>query len=337
MHVQIHFAREQAKEEKSLFGSLSNLSPGHMRRLESKKGERTSLPSPLLTRNSDIQNESSSVFKSSSTHSLEHFSIHQKSRSCSPIKLTADVKTRTSQHSPPSVHITSASPVNRDKVPHKCSKPRSVATGDTFASPHGKRKRSSLEKSLKTSPEATSITSPKIFNKPMANSNSLRNVQLSTASPSTGDESDSLCSSQSSPSLLKEPALQVSRGPLHSSLSRRLVSSDRDLSVVGLGARTEKGVLDLYILKPNTDFFQHLCTAWQDQKIVSFIPSSACDCVTHGIVASLLAIYLVTLPLCTAGSSPGTLAVIAGRETTGTSAKVKEAITHEGRCVSIIL
>lgn len=237
-----------------------------------RKDKRTSLLSPLLTRSS-IQSESSCslLHKSSSGHSLEHFSRQQKFQSPSPVlprEMKTSAKTCTG---PPPFHITPSSSVTSKRILQKPS-PLLDATGGGLASLHGSRKRLLLEKPLTISPQVTS--SRKLSDQPQDTLRSVPQTQ-STTNLSASDPTDSLCSSRSSPSLLDGSivpafsALSV-RNPLHLS-TQSLVNSERDLRKVGLelSKKTEREVLDLYILKPNTDFYQHLCSAWQDQKIVS--------------------------------------------------------------------
>lgn len=235
-------------------GSLSDLSPA-LRRLgtggRNKKPERMSLPSPLLTRNSSHNGSNNDLlYKSSSDHCLEQFTRHQKSQSPVPVishvtKLSANAQI--SQRNPPSFHISPSSP---NKMPHKLD----------GSAPHGTRKRSSLEKSLKISSQATMATSHQNSQQPFE---SVPRMQILS-------DNDPLCSSKSSPSLINEAVgSSASRTTLHSS-SLSLTSSVRDLKMTGLEkSSAETETLDLYILNPNTDFYHQLCAAWQDQKIVS--------------------------------------------------------------------
>lgn len=230
-----------------------------------------SLPSPLLLRNgsSTVHDvSSSSEKKSPSVQSLaiEHLSVHQRNKSGSPAgtkKQNATAVAKSRQHSPQS--FTAAS--SRSVTPTFKMSPLTLPT-DGHPNSHGNSKRLSLKKSQKLlSPEVSSTEShcdsiPK---------------SLSAATLSTDD---SLCSSRSSPSLLSD---SVTRPPLSPpgktgvpltpySRSQARWSSERDLRKLEQSgaARNEKEVLDLFILAPNSDFYHHLYTAWQDEKIVSF-------------------------------------------------------------------
>lgn len=265
VHVQIRFKRMTKQESQTFWGSLSDLSPA-LRRLgtggRNRKPERMSLPSPLLSRNGS---NSDLLYTSSSEHCLEQSTRHEESHQCpSPVistKLSANAKTQIGQHKPPSFHITPSNPmITGNQMPHK----QFSLDGSSY--PHGTRKRSSLEKSLKVSSQAT--TSHQNSKQPFESVP--RMLILS--------DSDSLCSSKSSPSLLKEAlGSSASRSTLHSS-TLSLTSSDRDLKMAGWEkASRETETLDLYILNPNTDFYHQLCAAWQDQKIVCIkAPTPSC-------------------------------------------------------------
>ena len=252
MHVQICFTRE-VKKDKGFLGSLGDLSPALGRQFAStgKATERTSLPSPLLTRNrGSFQDESGSMKKASSVQSLNR---HLKTRSCSPVhptKLRASVVPGNSQQGP---HITTLSHVPTSRMR---SQPQERATS---VQRHDNRKRTLLEKSLK----------PQSLKFPTNPCESMEDISRLSSN-------DSLFSSQSSPSLLSDQTTLSSvssskeKGALRLS-TQYLRSSEQDVSKSEqLGKQTEREVLDLYILTPITDFYQHLCTARQDRMMVSY-------------------------------------------------------------------
>lgn len=274
--MQICYRRE-AKQERSVLGSLSDLSPAVLRQLSStrsgKKGERTSLPSPLLARNSfqhptdKRMSHDSSFHQSSSTHSLDQLK-QQRSRSLSPAATTRGRTTErvtTSFHSRPSFHLTAASPsITRHHIP-------SNVTTRMAGSTHSGKKRSSLETSYRSVSRGASPSRTRTDS-----SESVLDVLSTCSLPAS---SDSIQSSRSSPSLLEESVVsqfsKVSIGSsrshaFHSSSHSVAFSSERDLRGVGITSseKTERGILDLYILKAKTDFFHHLCAAWEDRKIV---------------------------------------------------------------------
>ena len=306
VHVQIHHTREARQDSRSLLGSLGDLSPAVLRRLSSgagnRKTERKSLPSPLLKRNNTTPQSgsgslltASDIHKSSSAHSLELLGRQQKSQSLSPVvaaKVAHSDPKRTSIHSPPSFCITSSSPVISSKKSRKQSPSPSSFTSD-LASPHGARKRSSLEKPFKMSPHAATFQkSPD-----KSRDSSIAVLQTpNTSHLSTGDTStsDPLHSSKSSPNLLIDSSIvqpfstlspldssssSSSRHKPHHSSTRSLhESSERDQRKARLDQSaerigTEREVLNLYILKQKTDFYHHLCAAWHDLKIVSLVKS----------------------------------------------------------------
>ena len=279
--------RREVKQDRSVLGSLSDLSPAVLRQLSStrssRKNERTSLPSPLLARNSfkyptnKSISQNGSFHQSSSTHSLDQLK-QQRSRSLSPAATAREKTTEkvtASFHSPPSFHFTSASPSST-----RHHMPSNVITS-TADSTHRGKKRSSLETSYRSvsrggSPNQTLNDS----------SGSVLNVVSTCSLPAS---SSSMQSSRSSPSLLEEAIvshfLQVSVGSsrsnaFHSSSHSVAFSSESDLREVGTASskKMERGVLDLYILKARTDFYHHLCAAWEDQKIVSEIMQHRSSC-----------------------------------------------------------
>ena len=269
--MQVHFTREP-KQGRGFLGSLGDLSPALGRRLTaisgggSRKHGSRPLPSPLSMRyGSTVTGDS--VKRSSSVQSLEHLALHQKSKSCSPAiakRQNATAKTKSMQHSPPfSISVTAPF-----KQPLVTTTPTS-----RLSRPPGSGKRSSLEKSLNPSPEASS------------NKGHCDSIPKSS-STTTLSTDDSLWSSQSSLSLLSDSVTHPSPSPpgkatvpstVYSS-SQAAWSSERDLRQSEQhGTHTEREVLDLYILTPNSDFYHHLCTAWQDEKIVSFFNTQRHD------------------------------------------------------------
>ena len=269
VHVQIHFTRT-VKHDRGLFGSLGNLSPALEKRLGTtsskggsgdesivKKTERISLPSPLLTRN-----------KSSS------FDQQGKCVSLSPAMATkhqTSTELRTDHH-PISYHITPPSPNMIQRVSSPLRRDAVITTtSNSLSSLFSDRKQLVLEISPKSRllPSPQSLTLSKTISD--CSHNSLTSSNSSSCDEFTTD--DSLCSSQSSPSLLVQSANHSNHLQSHSTLHRSGTwSSERDLRKSELlfpSAEKERDVLNLYLLTPTTDFFHHLCTAWQNQKIVS--------------------------------------------------------------------
>ena len=306
VHVQIHHTREARQDSRSLLGSLGDLSPAVLRRLSSgagnRKTERKSLPSPLLKRNNTTPQSgsgssltASDIHKSSSAQSLELLGRQQKSQSLSPVvaaKVAHSDPKRTSIHSPPSFHITSSNPVISGKKSRKKSPSPSSFTSD-LASPHGARKRSSLEKPFKMSPHAATFQKSPDKSRDSSSIAVLQTPNTSHLSTSDTSTSDSLHSSKSSPNLLIDSSIvqpfstlslldsssSSSRHKPHHSSTRSLHgSSERDQRKATLDQSAERigierEVLNLYILKQKTDFYHQLCAVWHDLKIVSLVKS----------------------------------------------------------------
>ena len=271
--MQLCFTREPAPD-KSLLGSLGDLSPALGRRLSSsktsttslssQKSERMSLPSPLTT------GSSGSVKKSSSCLSLAHLD-QKRSQSCSPLlqtKSRATTKGGNTAQSPLSLHGTSPVSGRGRREAQRLTSPLSdsTATIAVSVSQLDNRKRWLLEKSLQPSPPHVAGASNL--------SREGNQLQVAPGLPAQLSD-DSLCSSHSSPSLLLGSATPTSPSPSsrHSSplsSSTELETCEGELSSGGPGkTKRERCVLDLYLLSPNTDFYHQLCTAWLDQKIVS--------------------------------------------------------------------
>ena len=208
--------------------------------------------------------------KSSSYHSLTHLDqLQQKAQFSSPQLTTKSRGSSRGRHtiqSPLSLHGTSSSsPSERQTC--KSLSPLTDSTHAVSISPLEDRKRLLLQRSLEPSPPRSSTVTPNL-------SCDVKQPQLNSRTPACLSD-DSLCSSQSSPTILlssashSTPTLSPSsrNSSPHSSSSGGLESPERDSGK--REAKRERCVLDLYLLSPNTDFYQHLHAAWLDQKIVS--------------------------------------------------------------------
>ena len=275
--MRVSFTRE-TKPERNLLNSLESLSPSLTRHFSSTRTsrtarsgrdnlQRTSLPSPLLMRDGERER----VKKSSSCHSLPHISQQKNS----PLTPVCSTKSRVSARSPLALHGTSStslaqaatgevqSKTGRKTQSLSSSPLRDSSTAKCMSSspvsPLQERKRHLLERSLQLSPHTTATLNT-------TGTDTLINLQRLTRT-----SEDSLGSSHSSPTII----LSSSTHSLHASRHSSPHSSSGELES-GLCSRLEKletkrdsCVLDLYLLSASTNFYQWLCTAWQDQKIVS--------------------------------------------------------------------
>ena len=210
--------------------------------------------------------------KSSSYHSLTHLDELQR-KTLSP-RITAksggasSEEGRLSRQSPLSLHETSSSKSSSSrKKAHKSLSPLSNSTTQAPVTlQHNDRKRWLLERSLEPSPPCVATTTTPNL------SHDVQKIRLNPGKSGHLSD-DSLCSSHSSPTLLLS-SVPHSSSPTPSTSSRNSSphsssSGSPEKEPRKQEARRERCSLDLYLLSPNTDFYQHMCTAWLDMKIVS--------------------------------------------------------------------
>jgi hypothetical protein len=256
--IQICFTRD-ARPEKNLLSSLNTTASSSR-----NPTERLSLPSQPLTRTRDS-------VKMFSCHSLTHLDqLQQKGQFSSPqitAKSRASSKGRLTAQSPLSLHGSSSSRPSSRREAKKSLSPLGNSTPVASALKQYDRKRWLLERSLEPSPPRDTTLNLSL------------DMKLSPGKP-TRLSDDSLASSHSSPTLLlgsqapSSLSLPSSRNSSpHSSSSGDLESPEKGPSTKKQEARRERCMLHLYLLSPNTDFYQHLCTAWLDQKIAVTLAS----------------------------------------------------------------
>ncbi|CAI8031620.1 Uncharacterized protein C12orf56 [Geodia barretti] len=270
VHVQICFTRD-VRPEKNLLSSFGDLRFLNTTASSSRNPtEGLSLPSQPLTITRDS-------VEMSSCHSLTHLDqLQQKGQFTSPqitAKSRASSKGRLTAQSPLSLHGASSSRPSSRREAQKSLSPLGNSTPVASTLKQYNRKHCLLERSLEPSPpRATTLNL----------SRDMKQIQLSPGKP-TRLSDDSLASSHSSPTLLLgsqapsfSPTLSLpsSRNSSpHSSSSGDLESPEKGTSTKKQEARKERCMLHLYLLSPNTDFYQHLCTAWLDQKIAVTLAS----------------------------------------------------------------
>ena len=218
--MRVSFSRD-SRPERNLFSSLENLSPSLTRHFSNSKTSgatntsggtgsgsnplRKSLPSPLLTRSSVC---GEGVKKSSSYQSLAHVERRQKVQSRSPL-VPIESRLKISAQSTLSQHCTSSTSPAHSAVKDGPTSPLNTTTAvpSSKVSPLEDRKRWLLERSIHLSPPTNTLTS-----------NHSHNANPSGADSKTAHRvsDDSMCSSQSSPSLLLGSAESQSQHSPHS-------------------------------------------------------------------------------------------------------------------------
>ena len=252
MHIQIHYTR--VLKERKLLGALSERSPAVLKKVISKRSESRRASSPIPSRSSFQQplpiHESSLVASTSSfTHSQSVYSFsplvekkpHRKTQSLSPIssnELGKRVDSIKNKRLPNGINpqvvqrvTSSLSSVKETTLLSRASSMKSVASGRLTAS------KSNMSHASSIPDFASKKYSQALF------------LQQHASSPNLSSSTFSLDSFKSSSSLSL------------ASLPEKSTTSES-------GMKTERAVMDLYILKQTTDFYHQLSITWEDFKIV---------------------------------------------------------------------